>query len=288
MKGTFWSHTLWYLLLAAVSIGLFVFLWIKSNNRKLMIGFFFAVMGLTFYSETVLLTLLYAYQYLPKLSRYPFLDSIIGNYFSQFALTVTAVLVSTLSPPKIWNFIIAAVFCLIEFSFLQLGIYEHKGYQTWHTFVLVLLLLWISQLWYRHMIHSPKKPIFYVTLFLGANAAYSVTMIFLLYVFSIQVFNIVVFDDDYYRNQAVSIVSYRSITILFMMILYCSKWSWRWRGAGFVFLFLMNYILVKLGIQTFKDGLFWPVTLANIFASYFWVAVIGYLLKKRQGYANIG
>ncbi|MBD0380485.1 hypothetical protein ICC18_10200 [Paenibacillus sp. WST5] len=44
----------------------------------------------------------------------------------------------------------------------------------------------------------------------------------------------------------------------------------------------MNYILVKMGIQTFKDGLFWLITLVNIVASYFLVAVIDYLLKKRQ------
>ncbi|MBD0380486.1 hypothetical protein [Paenibacillus sedimenti] len=130
MKETFWSHTIWYFLLAFVTIGLSVFLLIKSNNRKFTIGFSFAVMGLTFFAETGLLTLLDAYKYLPKLSSDPSLDSVIGNYFSQFSLTVTAVLVSIFSPPKIWYFIIAAAYCLIEVSFLQLGIYEHKGYQT--------------------------------------------------------------------------------------------------------------------------------------------------------------
>lgn len=282
MKSTFWSHTSWYLLLAAVTIGLLVYLLFKSNSRKFTIGFCFAVLGLTFFAETAFLTLLDAYQYYPKLSRDPFLDSVIGNYFSQFSITVTAVLVSTISLPKIWYFIIPAAYCLIEFSFLQLGIYEHKGYQTWYTFVLVLLLLWISQLWYRNMMHFPKKTIFYLTLFLGANASFSVTVVFFFYAFSIQVFNIVVFDNDFFRNQAVFIVCYRTIIILLMMILYGLNLKWRWKGAGFILIFMMNYILFKTGIQTFKDGLFWLVTLVNIVASYLWVAVIGYLLQARS------
>jgi hypothetical protein len=280
VQGTFWSHTIWYLLLAAVSIFVTVVIFIRSDNRKYAIGFGLAVMGLTFFSETGLLTLSNAYRYMPKLSGDPFLDSIIGNYFSQFSITMSALLISTLQPPKIWYFIIAAAYCLVEILFIRLGIYQHHWYRTWYTFVLVLLLLWISQIWYRYMMHCPKTVIRYVTLFLGANAAFSITVIFFSYAFSLQVFHIAIFRNDYFRNQAVAIVSYRSIAILLMMILHGLKLRWWWKGGFLVVIFLLNYMLVRMGIQTFKDGLFWVVTLGNIIGSYCWVVVVDYWLKQ--------
>lgn len=282
MQGTFWNNSIWYFILAAITAVLIIIVLVKTNNRKFVIGFGLAILGLTFYAETGLLTLLDAYSYFPKLNHDPFLDSVIGNYFSQILLTATALLVSILQPPRIWYFLIAAAVCLIEGIFLWLGIFEQYWYQTWYTFILVLLLLGISNNWYRHMAHSPNKRIYYLTQFLGANAALSTTLVFFLYAFSIQKFNIVVYPNEFFRNQALLIVSYRTITILLMMIIYHLIHRWRWKGVGFILLFLFNYILFEMGFQTFKFGSFWIVTLANIAGAYLWLAVIDYLLKKGQ------
>ena len=84
MQGTFWSHTIWYLLLAAVSIFVTVVIFIRSDNRKYAIGFGLAVMGLTFFSETGLLTLSNAYRYMPKNKRRP----VSGFHYRQLLLAI--------------------------------------------------------------------------------------------------------------------------------------------------------------------------------------------------------
>jgi hypothetical protein len=73
-----------------------------------------------------------------------------------------------------------------------------------------------------------------------------------------------------------------------MMILHSLKLRWWWKAVLLGLVFLLNYLFVLIGIQTFKDGLFWVVTLANIGGSYFWVAAVDYWLKQgtvgvRQG-----
>lgn len=284
MQGAFWGYTIWYLLLAVVTIVLAVYLFAIIDRRKFTAGFGFAVLGSTFFSETVVMTLLNGYQYKPKISRDPFLDSIIGNYFSQFSLTVTALLVATLKPPKIVYFMIAAAYGFIETGFLRLGIYEHLWYKTVYTLVLVLILLWVSKSWYEHLLRSRGKFIYAATWFLGASAAFSATVVFFLYAFSIQVFHVVIFPDNHYRNQAFPIVAYRSVVILLMMILHRSNWKWLWKGAVLVGLAFVNYALVRMGAQTFKDGYFGFATAANFLGAYAWVFIIDRCLKAaREG-----
>ena len=77
------------------------------------------MLGLTFIFETGLLTLFNSYKYNPKISSDPFLDSIIGNYFSQFSLTITGLLFLIFKPAKIWYLLIATLYFVIEEVFLS-------------------------------------------------------------------------------------------------------------------------------------------------------------------------
>lgn len=287
MSGYFWSNTIWYCLLAFVTSLVAVYVFVKSANKKFLLGFGFAVLGLTFIFETGLLTLFNSYKYNPKISSDPFLDSIIGNYFSQFSLTITGLLFLIFKPAKIWYLLIATLYFVIEEVFLKLGIYEHLWYRTWYTFVLVLLLLWITNIWYRYLICFPKKFVYYLTLFLGASAIFSVTVVFFLYTFKIQVFHNVIFPNAYYRNQAILIVSYRTISVLLMMILYHMKWKWWWKGVMLGVIFGLHTILVEMGVQSFKSGFFYIASFADIIGSYTCVALIAHWLKQGREENNI-
>lgn len=280
MQSAFWTNTIWYVFLGIIAIITMVFTLYKSVNRKFIIGFSFAVLGVMLYVEFTLVTILNAYSYFPKISSKQFLDSVIGNYFSQFLLVATAILIIVYKIPTIWNFIIVGIYCFIEEFFLKLGVYQHHWYKTWHTFIIVLLLFWVAKKWYNNMSGFPNRFIYYLSLFTGANALFSITIMIYFYAFSIEVINLPNVFTEFLKNQILFIIALRSIMILIMIILYQLKLKWVWRGTVFVFLFIIQYFLIKTGIITIKDGWFWTVTLLNIFGSYFWVSVEDYLLSK--------
>ncbi len=279
MQSSFWSNTIWYILLAVPSFISIAFTLYKSSNRNFICGFSMAVLGLTFFAETGILTLFNGYRYLPKISSDSFLDAIIGNYFSQFFLTTGVVLIIVYKMPTIWNFIFAGINYSIENLFIKLGIYQHFWYKTWFTPIVVLLMLWVVRKWYYHMLDYPKKYIYYLTLYTGANALVSFVAVFPIYAFSIQVIN-VSFGWGFFREQAILIVSYRSILIAIMIILYRMRLKWIWTALGFAFLFMLQYILMRIDFLTIKEGLFSIITFIFLFGAYFSVAIVDYLLGK--------
>lgn len=285
MYSTFWSNTIWYVLLGITSVISIVFILCKTNNSKFIIGFSFAVLGATFFTETFLFVISNAYRYLPKISSEPYLDSIFGNYFSQFSVTLTAIFIIVYKLPKIWNFIFACTYFFIEVLFLKLGIYQHYWYKSIYTFIGLLLIFWIIKKWYYYMLNSPKNYIYYFSLFSGASALFSITIILWLLVFSLQVININ-FYKEFFRNQAILIILYRSILVIIMIILYVLKLKWMWKGLIFVFLFIIQYALTKIGIITIKDGWFLIVTLLDLIGCYLGVIVIDYLLRKNLTFHN--
>ena len=280
MFSTFWSNTVWYVSLGVTSVILIAFILYKCNERKFMIGFSFAVLGATFVTETILLIILNAYNYLPKISSRPFVDSIIGNYFSQFSLTITAVFIIVYNLPTAWSFGFACTYYCIEELFLKLGIYHHFWYKSWYTFIGTLLMFWIIKKCYYHMLNLPKYFIYYISLYTGASAIFSLAITFWFYAFSIQVININ-FYIEFFRNQAILTVLYRSILTIIMIILYRMKLNWMWNGIVFVFLFILQYVLTKINVMTIKDGWFVIITLLDLFGCYFGVLVMHYLFSKR-------
>jgi len=280
MSSTFWSNTIWYVLLGVTSVISIVFILYKSNNRKFIIGFSFSVLGALLFVEACILAIFNAYNYFPKISNVPFVDSIIGNYFSQFSIAITTVLIIVYNLSFKWNFILAATYYFIEELFLKLGIYQHLWYKSWYTFIGIFLLFWLVKKWYNYMFNSSKHFIYHVSVYAGASALFSISTMFYLLAFSLQVININ-FNMEFFKEQDLLLIAYRSILIIIMIILYGMKLNWKWNGMVFVFLFIIQYILSKIGIMTFKDGWFLIVTLLDLLGSYFEVVVMYYLLSKR-------
>lgn len=283
MPTAFWSNRIWYVLLATITIISVGFILYKSNNRKLDFGFGLAVLGATFHAEFILLVALNAYRYYPQIFNDPFLDSVLGNYVSQTSVASSIGLVIIYKLPAKWKFIVPGVYFLIDVLFVYLGIYQHLWFKSWYTFVLAILSVFIANKWYHRMLNYPTPFIYYLTLYMGARALFSLTIVFK-YFFAIEVINIVIFDE-FSRNQAFFIILYDSIWIIITMIIHSLNIKWLGKGAFLVCLFIIQYILIKIvGIISVKDGWFMMITLLNIFGSYIAVVVIDYLL--RQGIAT--
>lgn len=167
MSSTFWSNTIWFILLFVTSIATIVLTLYKSNNIKFSISFLFSIMGLAFLLEAILVIGLNAYAYHPKIVSDLFLDTVFGNYFSQISISSTGLLIAVYNLSYIWYCIFALIYFLIEELFLKLGIYEHFTYKSIYTFFGFIPFFWIINKWYEIAKDVRNSFINYVTLFFG-------------------------------------------------------------------------------------------------------------------------
>ncbi len=86
MNSTFWTNTIWFILLLFVSSILtnVLILHKAKNNMKFAIAFLFSIIGFSFVLEAILVLGLKAYNYYPKMFQDSYLDIIFGNYFHKY------------------------------------------------------------------------------------------------------------------------------------------------------------------------------------------------------------
>jgi hypothetical protein len=76
-------------------------------------------------------------------------DGVVGNYFSQFSVSATAMLIAVYELNYYWYIIFAGAYGCIEELFLKLGIYEQYWYRTWMTVASLPVLSWIGKKYMR-------------------------------------------------------------------------------------------------------------------------------------------
>ena len=167
MPQYFFSHTIWYVLLGLSTILELAYVFIKTDQRKLMFGLFLTIAGILFIIEIQVLGVFRAYDYHPMIAAHisPIDDSIIGNVFSQFSIAATALLLSFLKLKKYWYLICALIYGGIEELFLYLGIYHHHWYKTWMTVVGFTVLLWLMSRIYQKVFANPGRGFKYACAF---------------------------------------------------------------------------------------------------------------------------
>ena len=134
MNSTFWTNTIWFILLFVTSIITNVLILYKTNNIKFAIAFLFSIIGFSFILEATLVLGFNAYSYYPKIFKDSYLDIIFGNYFSQISVSSTSLLLAIYNLSYIWYCIFGLIYFLIDVIFVKLGIYEHFWYKSIYTF----------------------------------------------------------------------------------------------------------------------------------------------------------
>lgn len=66
MPSTFWTNTIWYILLGITTIIKLILIFTKVKDRKLKLALYLTITGLTFTFEMMIFAGLKAYQYFPK------------------------------------------------------------------------------------------------------------------------------------------------------------------------------------------------------------------------------
>jgi len=279
MNSTFWTNTIWFILLFVTSIITNVFILYKTNNKKFAIAFLFSIIGLSFIFEATLVLGLNAYSYYPKIFRDSYLDIIVGNYFSQISVSSTALLLATYNLSYIWYCAFGLIYYLIEVLFVKLGIYEHFWYKSIYTFFGFILFSWLAKKWYETAKNYTNSVINYISLYFSV-ASFSTFTIFLgQRLLGIQLLNSKIFFTDMNKNNTSSGFIYQFITFNCLIPLYKAKLHWLVKAMALSCLFLAQYLAYRAGFIFIPNGLFFIVTSYDLIGSYCLIAFFDYLFS---------
>lgn len=295
----FWTNTVWYVVLGMTTVIEVTYFMVKSNNRKLALALFLTICGLVFAFEVSIYDFLKAYMYYPMIIQdtatpdkqiaqqlIRFHDGLMGNYFSQYSVAATAVLITVLNLRKYWYFISAGIYGGIEELFIYLGIYEHYWYQTWMTVVGLLILFWITEKLYNKISSGMGSVMKYVAVFLGVFALY-VTFKEIPLIISDVFYGLYILPDPTISDSIVF-----SIEILLLlniiMIAYFLKLKWQWHTMIILFLSAINYYAWYLNYTLVNANTTWFVifTAGSILETYLFVFVVDRLYEQGKKSKN--
>lgn len=280
MPSSFWSNTIWYILLAVSSIITLVFTLIKSKNRKFTIAYTLAALGFVYMIEAVLVVIFNAYDYYPKIVNDMFQDTVLGNIFSQVSIASTSAFAIVYNLSYGWYVLFAFIYYLIDIFFVKLRIYEHYWYKSIYTFIGFIPLFILIKKYYIKFINSSKYIFNYIILYLCVFAVSGNLIILPFKLMSIQIFNIHFFDN-FSRNHTATGIIWGFLFINILIYVYKRNFHWAFKAAVFIMLFFIQFVLYKTGIILYKDGWFIPATLIDLLGIYLFIIVLDYFLRSK-------
>lgn len=202
-------------------------------------------------------------------------DALVGNLFSQFSVSATALLIAVLKLRQFWYFVFAIIYVLIEELFLRLGIYEHYWYETWMTFVGLVLLFWLVNKIYTSSLNNIGLMLKRTYIFFGL---YTLHMPIIFWGFKISGIiepNMNLLPDQWDSYAFIALANLFFLSVSCMVIYFTISKSIFKIGAISI-LYLVLYIADQTGILKVKEGWFLIFSIINILGMYFFV----YLLDK--------
>lgn len=285
MSYPFWTNTIWYVLLGILTLIEFIFVMVRAEKRKLTFAFYLTLFGITLNFEAIILIFMNAYTYYPMILKnppYAFDDVLLGNLFSQFSVSTTALLVVVFDLSFFWFLTFAGIYGLIELFFLTSGIYSHHWYQTWMTVILLPLFFWIAKKMYTNFIQGISPIYYYGYIYLALFPLDIVVLKWGIFALSrLQGFNTSLFSDPMKSRHFLFWIHFHLITIPIMLI-YFKKLLWGWKALIILVIYAIYYIGYKQNLIIIR-GWFLPVSSITILYMYFFI----FILDKLYGYEKI-
>ncbi len=279
--SSFWHNTIWYILLGVTSISVLLITFIKSHNRRFNFAFWAGVLGFTYLLEIILVFGLNAYTYQPLIVKDKIQDTIIGNFFSQFSVSSSALIICVFRLSAYWRIGLSIVYFLVDLFFSHIGIYTHNWYESIFSlpgfFVYSLIISkWFALLQERR----DHKLLTNASLFLAVYAAAGNSIITSLNLTQIQMFNLPITGeaatDHLYGSQL-----YGPALILILMLLHKAGMRFVYKALILLMLVLVQYWLFAIGFMKVKEGWFIIAALADIMGYYVWVTVLDRFMRSR-------
>ncbi len=280
MTSTFWSNTIWYILLGVITIIQIIVVLEKVKNRAYIAALFFFISGMTFSIEVIIYCFLRSYDYYPMVfPNSPIDDGLAGNLFSQFSITSTGLLIIAFNLKYYWFFIFTALYGIIEELFLKLGIYSQNWYITWITMIglPVLFTFWKKV--------SKSNFVFnvgiwrYLSMFFGLFTLHMITIWWPFLILDIVKINKKIFTDPLTSYTFISLLNL-FISSIVCMFIYFSKSKWWIKSIAIWFLYSVIYISNNLNIIHIKPGWLLLVATIDTFGMLLYVYILDKLFTK--------
>ncbi len=277
MSSTFWSNTIWYILIGILALVQLIAALHAAKLRKLTFAFFLTIMGITLNLETTILIFLKAYTYYPMIIKHspnPFNDILAGNLFSQFAVSASTLIAVILNLRFRWYLVIAAAYGGVEELFLALGIYSHNWYRTWMTMAMFPFAIALSKYLYRKILEGIRPIYYYFYIFLGLFSLYVVTILWGIQVAGYLDFSTTVLRDSTNSRYFVALTVFFFIPAVAIMFAYFSKLKVYWRVLPIFLLYLLYGITVRLKLVWMAHGSFWVIAFSTTLWMYLSILVL--------------
>jgi hypothetical protein len=280
MGTTFWTNTIWYILLGIITIIVLVIIFIKSTNRKHVLALYLTICGITFCAfEVIILMCLKAYIYFPKIFTNQHDDSVVGNLFSQTSVSATAVLIAVFNLKFHWQIIIALIYGGIEELFILMGIYKHNWYRTWMTIVGLFILFRIAKIVSTILSKHLGRIWRYIFIYFGLCTLHLHLINWASKAVGVRSFNETLCPDT---DCSIAIVAgtYHLLLAVSTMILYFTNIKWKWKVAGIFILYIAHLFAEKYQVFISADGWFFILTSISILGMYLNIYILDRLYPK--------
>ncbi|MFZ5969201.1 MAG: hypothetical protein ACOYVK_18755 [Bacillota bacterium] len=248
ITSSFWSNTIWYILLGVLTVIQMVVILRIDKNVKYIMVLFFVISGMTFTFEATIL-FFNAYDYYPLIMpKTPIYDTMAGNLFSQFSVTSTALLIAVLNLKYYWFFVFSIIYGIIEELFIKFGLYKHHHwYKTWMTMLGLLILFGVTKYVYKNK-YMFKKPILrYFFMLHGLFTLHMPTAWWIQMLSGILTLNTKILP--YPMSSFVLIcVSNLFLISISCMFIYYSKLKWYWKSMIVLILYCVLYVAYKFAL----------------------------------------
>lgn len=282
MAPTFWTNTIWYILLGILTSIQILLVIVKSDKKRLMFAYYLTILGLTFTFETIILIYFNAYEYYPLILKnppYQFDDVLAGNVFSQTAVSASALVFVSFHLKNYWLAVFGIVYGCIEEWFIALNIYEHHWYRTWMTLLLIPIFIWIAKRMFINLQKGIRPGTYYIYIYLGLFLPYIIILLWGIFIlFRIHTFNTDWLSNPMWSRTSIVLLNYTlfSIPIMAMII---KKMKWILQAIIIFFLYILYYFGYLLDVFIIRDGWFFVVATIAIF----WLYLSTYFLNRWYG-----
>ncbi len=231
-----------FLILFVLHSVLMVYSFYKSKKKKKLFILLMSNIGLAYVFEYVILNVLHAYKYKPKVFKVKEMDNVFGGILSQ-AIFVPFTAIFLTSNQFGWKAktIFSAYFALIENLFIKLNVYRHRWWKTIYSFLLFPFYFQLSDIWYKQL-QKGKPLIRFLSLFFMTF----VTGINLLFAFSVhRKFKFGIGRFYSWREHFVVAPLYSFLQSLSATFLFSKKNNW----ASWLFMFAISTTVEKILIK---------------------------------------
>ncbi|MCR2805829.1 hypothetical protein [Paenibacillus soyae] len=234
-----------YLLLVAISMIAFVILLFRQRTVRPLI-LLLAFSGFIYLFEFFIFVWSDSYSYSPGLVKIPYYDSVLGAVVSNLlSVPIAATFIAVYRLNWRWMACLAFAYGGVEWTFLQLGVYEHHWWRTAYTIIAMLVFFLFARQW-PIWLSGRSRTIPFVTLVMLAWSVVG-TLVFFMALAGMRMFHIGVFEDPYHDDIFFSSIYGVFKAIVFAAGVTATRRPWK-RAATLLVIFAAHISLLQIGI----------------------------------------